>query len=86
MASDPLDPTLLLLSLNSLSDSDSDSSSSSTPKEAANPSTEPSAKVQIRADRSALSEEAFQHLKRTYRPKVENGEVSIYLSPHFLLK
>lgn len=28
-----------------------------------------------KADRTALSEEAFQELKRTYRVKVENGEV-----------
>ncbi|KAK3351942.1 hypothetical protein B0H65DRAFT_140348 [Neurospora tetraspora] len=28
-----------------------------------------------KADRTALSEEAFQELKRTYRVKVENGEI-----------
>lgn len=59
---DGTDPNLLLLSLN-LSDSE--------PEEAAPPTT-PSA---TRADRTALSEEAFQSLKQTYRPKLENGKV-----------
>ncbi|KAK4191490.1 hypothetical protein QBC35DRAFT_487352 [Podospora australis] len=73
------DPTLLLLP--GLSLDGASSSSSSEPEEAANPqtttnnNTEPKSKVQSRADRSALSEEAFQHLKSTYVPKVENGEI-----------
>ncbi|KAK3392143.1 hypothetical protein B0T20DRAFT_446149 [Sordaria brevicollis] len=32
-----------------------------------------------KADRTALSEEAFQELKRTYRVKVENGEFHAHL-------
>jgi len=66
MASD-FDPGLLGMNL---SDSDSDQENSTpTPAEGAANST-------TRADRTALSEEAFQLLKATYRPKVENGEVS----------
>ncbi|KAK0651569.1 hypothetical protein B0T16DRAFT_404188 [Cercophora newfieldiana] len=60
---DNLDSGLLAISL----DSDSEDSSSSTPAECTAPPT--------RADRSALSDSAFQHLKETYRPKVENGEI-----------
>jgi hypothetical protein len=76
MDSESTDPNLMLLSLN-LSDSE--------PDEAAAPgnststtTTAPTAEYQpTRAERTALSEEAFQALKRTYRPKVENGDVII---------
>ncbi|KAL1840957.1 hypothetical protein VTJ49DRAFT_7563 [Mycothermus thermophilus] len=67
------DPNLLLLSLN-LSDLE--------PDEAAAPTTTTSTSASVtiehqptRAERTALSEEAFQKLKRTYRPKVENGDL-----------
>ncbi|KAK4240986.1 hypothetical protein C8A03DRAFT_30824 [Achaetomium macrosporum] len=63
------DPNLLL-SLN-LSDSE--------PEEAAAPSTTTAAATTehqpTRAERTALSEEAFQLLKQTYRPKIENGNL-----------
>lgn len=59
--SSEFDASLLCISL---SDSESESS---TPAEAAPAAT--------RADRTALSEEAFQHLQATYQPKVENGEI-----------
>jgi hypothetical protein len=58
------DNSLLFISL----DSDSEADSTGTPAECA--SSTPS-----RADRTALSDAAFQHLKETYKPKVENGEV-----------
>ncbi|SPQ20974.1 b96b99dc-7258-460d-881a-4dee18790a95 [Thermothielavioides terrestris] len=76
------DPNLLLLSLD-LSDSE--------PEEAAAPavngetahnnnndnrSTQTTSECQpTRADRTALSEAAFQALKRSYHPKVENGNI-----------
>lgn len=72
MDAEPADQDLLLLSLN-LSDSE--------PDEAANPANKtsgpaPTTEYQpTRAERTALSEEAFQALKRTYRPKIENGNV-----------
>ncbi|KAL2269119.1 hypothetical protein VTJ83DRAFT_3965 [Remersonia thermophila] len=71
------DPNLLLLSLN-LSDSE--------PDEAAAPATAASGSASLtRAERTALSEEAFQELKRTYRPKVENGDLyqSVPLPLHY---
>ncbi|KAK4451867.1 hypothetical protein QBC34DRAFT_399766 [Podospora aff. communis PSN243] len=58
------DNGLLSISL----DSDSDADSTGTPAECA--TSTPS-----RADRTALSDAAFQHLKETYKPKVENGEI-----------
>ncbi|KAK4138864.1 hypothetical protein BT67DRAFT_438170 [Trichocladium antarcticum] len=64
------DPNSLLLL--SLSDSDSEPDSAAAP-------TTPAA---TRADRTALSEQAFQALKQTYRPKLENGEVSTPPFPH----
>jgi len=59
MADDGLDPGLLAISL---SDSEPEEGVAATPAE-------------VRADRTALSEEAFQALKSTYRAKVENGQV-----------
>ena len=35
-------------------------------------------------DRTALSEPAFQALKSTYRPKVQNGEVCFSLPQRFV--
>jgi hypothetical protein len=73
MDTEQTDPNILLLSLN-LSDSE--------PEEAAAPTTNtasttgPTTEYQpTRAERTALSEEAFQALKQSYRPKVENGNV-----------
>ncbi|KAK4033962.1 hypothetical protein C8A01DRAFT_39571 [Parachaetomium inaequale] len=69
------DPNLLLLSLN-LSDSE--------PEEAAPPTNTtstsgPTTEYQpTRAERTALSEEAFQALKQSYRPKIENGNISTH--------
>ncbi|KAH6627092.1 hypothetical protein B0J18DRAFT_478080 [Chaetomium sp. MPI-SDFR-AT-0129] len=78
MTTEPTDPDLFLLALN-LSDSEpdeaarpADTPSSSTP----NPTTE---HRPTRAERSALSEEAFQFLKRTYLPKIENGEIHTHV-------
>jgi L-aminopeptidase/D-esterase-like protein len=79
MDPEPTDPNLLLLSVN-LSDSE--------PDEAAAPATTTTSTSTClatehqptRAERTALSEEAFQELKRTYRPKVENGDVCFALS------
>ncbi|KAL2196142.1 hypothetical protein P885DRAFT_78478 [Corynascus similis CBS 632.67] len=67
----------LLLSLN-LSDSE--------PEEAAPPANTtttagPTSEYQpTRAERTALSEEAFQALKQSYRPKIENGNISSHIS------
>ncbi|KAK4151465.1 hypothetical protein C8A00DRAFT_35869 [Chaetomidium leptoderma] len=74
---DQTDPDLLLLSLN-LSDSE--------PEEAAAPPTSstsgPTSEYQpTRAERTALSEEAFQALKQTYRPKIENGNIHQTIPP-----
>jgi hypothetical protein len=68
-----LDNGLLSISL----DSDSDADSTGTPAVCA--TSTPS-----RADRTALSDAAFQHLKETYKPKVENGEVNFPID-YFLL-
>jgi len=38
-----------------------------------------------RADRTALSEEAFQSLKATYTPKLENGEVCSHSTSYSLV-
>ncbi|KAK3307952.1 uncharacterized protein B0T15DRAFT_523110 [Chaetomium strumarium] len=67
---DGFDPNLLL----SLTLSDSE------PEEAAAPSTTAATKTTTehqptRAERTALSEETFQRLKQTYRPKIENGNI-----------
>ncbi|KAK0627022.1 hypothetical protein B0T14DRAFT_425051 [Immersiella caudata] len=59
-----LDSGLLSISL----DSDSEPDSTGVPVECT-----PSAPS--RADRTALSDSAFQRLKETYKPKVENGEI-----------
>ncbi|KAK4121343.1 hypothetical protein N657DRAFT_692413 [Parathielavia appendiculata] len=80
MDTDQTDANLLFLSVN-LSDSE--------PDEAATPitnttttittivsSTDPTSEHQpTRAERTALSQEAFQALKQSYRPKVENGNI-----------
>ncbi|GAB1315121.1 hypothetical protein MFIFM68171_05331 [Madurella fahalii] len=53
--------------------------SDSEPEEAADPTTAsngtPPQAEPSRAERTALSEEAFQTLKQTYRPKLENGDI-----------
>ncbi|KAK3996732.1 hypothetical protein QBC44DRAFT_257607 [Cladorrhinum sp. PSN332] len=67
MADDALNSRLLLIGL-----SDSESSE---PGEAANPSTKAAVPELTRAERTALSEPAFQALKKSYRAKVENGEI-----------
>ncbi|KAL2152635.1 hypothetical protein VTH82DRAFT_5819 [Thermothelomyces myriococcoides] len=81
MDHDQADSNLLLLSLN-LSDSEpeeavppGDATASTT--NAAVPTTE---NQPTRAERTALSEEAFQTLKRSYRPKVENGNIHSNIS------
>jgi hypothetical protein len=82
MDAEPADQDLLLLSLN-LSDSE--------PDEAANPATNTSGSAPTteyhptRAERTALSEETFQALKKTYRPKIENGNVPSPVLYHSLV-
>jgi hypothetical protein len=82
MDAEPADQDLLLLSLN-LSDSE--------PDEAANPATNTSGSAPTteyhptRAERTALSEEVFQALKKTYRPKIENGNVPSPVLYHSLV-
>ncbi|KXX77703.1 hypothetical protein MMYC01_203155 [Madurella mycetomatis] len=66
--SEPTDNLLLCLNL-----SDSEPEEAADPTSASNNTTsqnEPS-----RAERTALSEETFQTLKQTYRPKLENGNI-----------
>ncbi|KAK5663036.1 hypothetical protein OQA88_6451 [Cercophora sp. LCS_1] len=71
MADDSLDSGLLAIAL---SDSESEpENGTSTPAEGAGAT---------RADRTALSEAAFQQLKATYRAKVENGEVWSHSTIH----
>ncbi|KAK4229672.1 hypothetical protein QBC38DRAFT_471916 [Podospora fimiseda] len=67
MADDALNSHLLLIDL-----SDSEPSE---PEEAANPSTTTPTPELTRAERTALTEPAFQALKKSYRAKVENGEI-----------
>jgi hypothetical protein len=79
MDSESTDPNLLLLSLN-LSDSEPEEgvapgNSTTTTTGGATTEYQPT-----RAERTALSEEAFQALKQTYLPKIENGNVIIILS------
>ncbi|KAK1828347.1 hypothetical protein QBC39DRAFT_359346 [Podospora conica] len=62
MADDPLEAGLFGMAL-----SDSESSDADICKDTPHTTT--------RADRTALSEEAFQTLKSTYIPKLENGEI-----------
>ncbi|KAK4162609.1 hypothetical protein QBC43DRAFT_321196 [Cladorrhinum sp. PSN259] len=66
MTEDALNSHLLLIGL-----SDSEPSE---PEEGANPSTVTTPEL-TRAERTALSEPAFQALKKSYRAKVENGEI-----------
>lgn len=75
------DPNALLLSLN-FSDSEPDEGA---PPPADSNFNNTNTTLPSRAERTALSESAFQFLKRTYRPKVENGEVSSSFahSPHY---
>ncbi|KAK3903829.1 hypothetical protein C8A05DRAFT_14226 [Staphylotrichum tortipilum] len=69
------DPNLLLLALN-LSDSDPDEAAAPQSTTNTNTTTGPTTEYQpTRADRSALSEEAFLALKQSYRPKIENGNL-----------
>lgn len=80
MDPEPTDPNLLLLALN-LSDSDPDEAAAPQTT-TSNTSTGPTTEYQpTRADRSALSEEAFLALKQSYRPKIENGNVRHLHSP-----
>lgn len=69
MADDSLNSHLLLIDF-------SDSEASET-KECVNPCTNgiAAARELTRAERTALSELAFQALKKSYRAKIENGEV-----------
>ncbi|KAJ4302337.1 hypothetical protein N0V88_002481 [Collariella sp. IMI 366227] len=63
----------LLLALN-LSDSEPEEGAAPAAKNNTSSSSGPSSEYQpTRAERTALSEEAYQHLKQTYRPKIENG-------------
>lgn len=79
------DPNLLLLSLN-LSDSEPDEAvAPSTTNTTTSTSHITSEAQPTRADRTALSEEAFQALKQTYRPKIENGEVLTSYPSHSLI-
>jgi len=79
MDSEQTDPNLLLLSLNL---SDSEPEEAAPPNNTAPSTAGPTSEYQpTRAERTALSEEAFQALKQSYRPKVENGNVrSLFLS------
>ncbi|KAK0720714.1 hypothetical protein B0H67DRAFT_577113 [Lasiosphaeris hirsuta] len=56
----------------SLSDSESENDITTTTTDSPAP---PNGPALSRADRTALSEPAFQALKSSYRPKVENGEI-----------
>ncbi|KAK4148001.1 uncharacterized protein C8A04DRAFT_23793 [Dichotomopilus funicola] len=77
MTTEPTDPDLFLLALD-LSDSEPDEAAlpADTPSSTSNPTTE---HRPTRAERSALSEEAFQSLKKTYLPKIENGEIHTHV-------
>ncbi|KAL2178081.1 uncharacterized protein P884DRAFT_198758 [Thermothelomyces heterothallicus CBS 202.75] len=81
MDNDRADSNLLLLSLNL---SDSDPEETAPPGDATTSTTNaagPTAEYQpTRAERTALSEEAFQALKQSYRPKVENGNIHSLIS------
>lgn len=63
-----------LLGIGLGSDSEDESTTTTNAKTEVVPECAPPA---TKADRTALSEEAFQELKRTYRVKVENGEVCL---------
>ncbi|KAJ4388254.1 hypothetical protein N0V85_007744, partial [Neurospora sp. IMI 360204] len=63
-----------LLSIGLASDSEDDSATTSTLASNKTEVIAECAPPATKADRTALSEEAFQELKRTYRVKVENGE------------
>ncbi|KAH6641703.1 hypothetical protein F5144DRAFT_144799 [Chaetomium tenue] len=66
-------PNLMLLSLNL---SDSEPEEGVAPGNSTTTTAGPTAEYQpTRAERTALSEDAFQALKRSYRPKVENGNI-----------
>ncbi|KAK1780871.1 hypothetical protein QBC45DRAFT_407735 [Copromyces sp. CBS 386.78] len=75
MSTEALEYGLLGIGLGSDSEDESTTTTTTNPKtevvECAQPTT--------KADRTALSEEAFQELKRTYRVKVENGEFHVHL-------
>lgn len=77
MADDPLETGLLGIGL-----SDSESSDAETCKPHTTTTTTNDAASSSRADRTALSEEAFQSLKATYTPKLENGEVRSHSTPY----
>ncbi|KAL2171943.1 hypothetical protein VTG60DRAFT_1002 [Thermothelomyces hinnuleus] len=81
MDNDRADSNLLLLSLNL---SDSDPEEAAPPGDATTSATNaagPTSEYQpTRAERTALSEEAFQDLKQSYRPKVENGNIHSHIS------
>lgn len=80
MADDTLEAGLLGIAL-----SDSESSDAETCKPHTTTTTTTTANSSSRADRTALSEEAFQSLKATYVPKLENGEVCSHSTAHPLL-
>lgn len=75
MADDTLETGLLGIGL-----SDSESSDAETCNPSHTTTTTTTANSSSRADRTALSEEAFQTLKATYTPKLENGEVCSHIS------
>ncbi|KAK4104570.1 hypothetical protein N658DRAFT_521215 [Parathielavia hyrcaniae] len=84
METDQADADLLLLSL-SLSDSEPEEAATPSNTTTAASSTAPTTEHQpTRAERTALSEEAFQALKQTYRPKIENGNVQPFFSLSFI--
>ncbi|KAK3957027.1 hypothetical protein QBC32DRAFT_329412 [Pseudoneurospora amorphoporcata] len=71
---------LLGIGLGSDSEDESTTTTTTTTITTTNSNTQECAQPIIKADRTALSEEAFQELKRTYRVKVENGEFHLHLS------
>ncbi|KAK0754697.1 hypothetical protein B0T18DRAFT_425047 [Schizothecium vesticola] len=71
MADEPLEAGLLGIALSDSESSDAEICSTPHPTTTTTTTNGPAS----RADRTALSEEAFQSLKATYTPKLENGEI-----------
>lgn len=76
-AEETLESGLLGIGLGSDSEDESTTTTSNPKTEVVPECAAPATK----ADRTALSEEAFQELKKTYRVKVENGEVGVSSCP-----
>lgn len=76
-AAPPTDDNLLLLSLGLSDDSEPEEAADPTAANNNNnaPPPPPADSSTTRADRTALSEDAYQALKQSYRPKLENGNV-----------